>query len=33
MPASGFGMAILAGGGVTDFTQGNTRAQTGMGGS
>jgi hypothetical protein len=32
-PSSGFGMAILAGGGVTDFTQGNTRDVTGTGGS
>jgi hypothetical protein len=32
-PASGFGMAILAGGGVTDFTQGNTRDVTGTGGA
>jgi hypothetical protein len=33
MPASGFGMAVLAGGGVTDFTESNTRNQTGTGGS
>jgi len=32
-PASGFGMAIMAGGGVTDFTEGNTRGFTGTGGS
>jgi hypothetical protein len=32
-PASGFGMAVMAGGGVTDFTQGNTRGFTGTGGS
>ena len=33
MPASGFGMAVMAGGGVTDFTQGATRNLTGTGGS
>jgi hypothetical protein len=33
MPASHIGLAILAGGGVTDFTQSATRAETGVGGS
>jgi hypothetical protein len=33
MPASGFGMAVMAGGGVTDFTQGATRNLTGTGGA
>jgi hypothetical protein len=33
MPASGIGLAILAGGGVTDFTNSGTRADTGVGGS
>jgi len=33
MPASNIGLAILAGGGVTDFTQGGTRSLTGVGGS
>ena len=32
-PDSKIGLAILAGGGVTDFTQGATRDETGMGGS
>lgn len=32
-PASGFGLALMAGGGVTDFTQGATRDFTGTGGS
>jgi hypothetical protein len=32
-PDSKIGMAILAGGGVTDFTQGSTRSETGVGGS
>lgn len=32
MPVSRMGLAILAGGGVTDFTQGNMRDQTGVGG-
>jgi hypothetical protein len=33
IPDSGIGLAILAGGGVTDFTQGTTRAETDVGGS
>jgi hypothetical protein len=33
MPASRIGLAILAGGGVTDFTQGTPRSETGVGGS
>lgn len=32
-PDSKIGLAVMAGGGVTDFTQGSTRDQTGMGGS
>jgi hypothetical protein len=32
-PASGFGMSVMAGGGVTDFTDGAARAATGVGGS
>ena len=32
MPGSRIGLAILAGGGVTDFTGGGTRANTGTGG-
>ena len=32
-PASSFGMAILAGGGVTDYTDSSTRSETGTGGS
>ena len=31
-PDSKIGLAILAGGGVTDFTQGSTRSETGVGG-
>jgi hypothetical protein len=33
MPASIYGVAIMAGGGVTDFTQGATRSETSTGGS
>jgi hypothetical protein len=32
-PVSKIGLTILAGGGVTDFTQGTTRDETGLGGS
>jgi len=33
MPASVYGVAIMAGGGVTDFTEGATRSETSTGGS
>jgi len=33
MPATGWGLAVMAGGGATDFTNGGTRGQTNTGGS